>query len=114
VSLDVDVRATTALVALRSQNLVVVVSKIHASRAPRVEVVLHVDGSADTLIAADGPVLVEGLGAVDGGLLVAGRDVEVVGVAVGVDGAPVLSTVAGVVCAVVLDDLDYGEEACQV
>lgn len=82
------------------------VSKSHTSRGPSIEDSLHVDGAAAALVAADGPVLVEGLDAVDGGLLVAGGLVEIVGVAVVVDGALVLASRAGVVSAVILDDLD--------
>lgn len=82
------------------------VSKSHASRIPSIKDSLHVDGAAGALVAADGPVLVEGLGAVDGGLLHAGSLVEIVGVAVVVDGALVLASRARVVSAVALDDLD--------
>lgn len=105
VSLDVDRRATAALVSLRCQNLVVVVTETHAGLVPRVEVVLHVDRAAGALVAADGPVLVEGLGSVNGRLLVPRADVQIVCVAVGVDGAPVLGAVTGVVGSQVLNDL---------
>lgn len=82
------------------------VSEVHASRSPSIEVVLHVDGAAGTLVAADGPVLVEGLNTVDRRLLVTGGHIEIVGVTVGVDGTSVLSLAAGVVRTVTLDDLD--------
>lgn len=82
------------------------VSKSHASISPGIEDSLHVDSAAAALVAADGPVLVEGLDAVDGGLLHAGGLVEIVGVAVVVDSALVLASRAGVVSAVALNDLD--------
>lgn len=103
--LDIDVRRAAALVTLRSHNLVVVVTKAHAGLVPSIEVVLHIDGATNALVAADGPVLVEGLDTIDGRLLVAGRHVEVVGVSVSVDGSLVLSIACGVVGSEVLDDL---------
>ena len=78
-------------------------------RGPGVEVVLHGHGTADTLGGADGPVLLEGLGAVDGGLVVASRDVDVVGAAVGVHSALVRAAAAGVVGAVRLNDIVLDE-----
>lgn len=81
------------------------VTKAHASLSPSVEVSLHVNRAAGALVAADGPVLVEGLGAVDGRLVVAGGHVDIVGVTISVDGSLLLSTASGVVRAVVLDDL---------
>jgi hypothetical protein len=110
-SLNIDGRRTTALVTLSSQDLVVVVTKAHASLRPGVEVSLHVDGTAGALVAADGPVLVEGLDAIDGRLLVAGGHVDIVGVTVGVDGSLLLSILAGVVRTVVLDDVVLDERA---
>lgn len=44
-------------------------TELHALGGPGVEVGLHVDGAGAALVLADGPVLVEGLGAVDGGLV---------------------------------------------
>lgn len=90
------------------------VSKSHTSRGPSIEDSLHVDSAAAALVATDSPVLVEGLGAVDGGLVVARGLVEIVGVAVVVDGAFVLASRAGVVSAVVLDDLDIVSEKCGI
>lgn len=45
--------------------------------------ILHVDGAADALVLANGPVLLERPGAVNGRLVGAGGDVDVVGAAVG-------------------------------
>lgn len=108
--LHINVRRAAALVPLRRDNLVVVRAEVHAELRPRVEVVLHGDGAADALGGADGPVLLEGPRAVDGGLVRARRDVDVVGAAVGRDGALELAAAAGVVRAVGLDDvvLDQG------
>lgn len=81
------------------------VTKAHASLRPGVEVSLHVDGTAGALVAANGPVLVEGLDAVDGRLLVAGGHVDIVSITVGVDSSLLLSILSGVVSTVVLNDL---------
>jgi hypothetical protein len=81
------------------------VAEAHAGLVPGIEVVLHVDGTAGTLVAADGPVLVEGLGSIDGRLLVPGGDVEVVRVTIRVESTLVLSVGSRVVRAVVFNDL---------
>ena len=78
-------------------------AKVEAIASPGVEVGLHVDGAADALVLADGPVLTEGPGTVDGRLVGPGGDVDVVVAAVGGDAAEVLSTRAGVVGSEVLD-----------
>lgn len=104
-SLHIDIRAAAALVALGGKDLVVMLAQIHAVPAPGVEVVLHVDGSARALLGADGPVLLEGPGAVDRGLVGPGGDVDVIGAAVGLELALVLGLAAGVVGAVGLDDV---------
>ena len=85
--LDVDVRATTALVTLGRNDLVVVRAKVEAVARPGVEVILHVDRAADAPVLADGPVLLESPGAVDRGLVGAGRDVDVVDAAIGGEAA---------------------------
>jgi hypothetical protein len=110
-NLDIDGRRATALVTLSSQDLVVVVSEVHAGLSPSIEVVLHVDGAAGALVAADRPVLVESLSTVDGRLLVTGGHVEIVGVTVGVDSTSVLSLATGVVRAVALNDVVLDERA---
>jgi hypothetical protein len=101
--LNVDVRASTALVALSRDNLVVVRAKVEAVARPSVEVVLHVDRAADTLILTNRPVLAEGPGAVDGRLVGPGGDEDVVVAAIGGVAAQILSARAGVVCSEVLN-----------
>lgn len=63
------------------------------------------DGAADALGGTDGPVLLEGAGALDGGGVGAGGDVDVVGAPVGGDGAHAGGARGGVVGAVGLDDV---------
>lgn len=119
--LDVDLRATAALVSLGGDDLVVVLAEVQALASPGVEVSLHVDAATDTLSLADGPVLVEGLarispaicalrevtylGAIDGGLVVTGGLGDGVGSAVGLEGTKVLSSAAGIVGAERLDNV---------
>jgi len=95
--LDVDVRATAALVAFGSDNLVVMLSEVKTESGPGVEVVLHGDTATNALALADRPVLLEGAGTIDGRLVGAGRDIDVVVAAVGGEASLVLSTAAGVV-----------------
>jgi hypothetical protein len=68
-AVDSDRRAAGGEVTLGGDDLVVVLTELHALGSPGVEVGLHVDGAGAALVLADGPVLVEGLGAVDGGLV---------------------------------------------
>lgn len=82
---DGDVSGSAALVALDGQDLVVVRAQVQAGLRPGVKVVLDGDGAADAVVAADGPVLVEGGGALDAGLVDALGLVDVVCVAVGGD-----------------------------
>lgn len=84
-------------------------AEVEAVARPGVEVVLHSDGSADTLLSADRPVLLEGASAVDGGLVGASRDVDVVGTAVSGELTLVLSTRGGVVSAVRLNHVVLDE-----
>lgn len=107
---DGDGGGTAAVVTLGQQNLVVVGTELHAELGPGVEVVAGGHGTAGALALTDGPVLVEGLGAGDGGLVHLSVLVDVVVGTVAVDGALVLHARAGVVGAVVLEDvvLDQG------
>lgn len=82
---DGDVSGSAALVALDGEDLVVVRAKGQAGLGPGVKVVLDGDGAADAVVAADGPVLVKGGGALDAGLVDALRLVDVVCVAVSGD-----------------------------
>lgn len=73
----------------------------HAGVLPGLEDDPHVDSAALALLLADGPVLLEGLGAVDGRLLVPGALVELVGRPGVLDGATRLGLATGVVLAAV-------------
>lgn len=57
------------------------------------------------MILADGPVLLKGLSAVDGGGVGTGLGEDVVGAAINLDGALLLSTGGGVVVTELLDDV---------
>jgi hypothetical protein len=107
--LRIDDGAAAALVALGGDNLVVMVAEPHANIGPSVEMVLHSDGAANTLLGADRPVLVESLRAVDGRLVVAGRLVQVVGTSISVDSTSVLSSAGWVVRAVRLNNVVLNE-----
>lgn len=85
--LDGDGGGSAALVSLSGHNLVVVAAELETGLSPSVEVGLNIDGSANTVVGADGPELVEGSGSLDGWLLDTGGLVDVVGAAVGLDGA---------------------------
>ena len=73
--------------------------------------VLTRDGAAGALGLADGPVLIEGGGALDGGLVGAHAQVDVVRAAVAGDGAFVRQPAGGVVCAQVFEDVVLDERA---
>lgn len=78
---------TSTVVGLRGHNLVVVGAQLHALGGPRVEDGGHVDGAAGALVVTDGPVLLEGTGAIDRGGVGAGVLVELVIGTVDGDGA---------------------------
>lgn len=101
--LHVNLRTATALVALSGNNLVIVLSQVHAILCPSVEMILHVHAAADALSCANRPVLLKGPCAVDGGLVGAGGHGNVIGAAVGLEAALALRTAARVVCAVGFD-----------
>ncbi|CAF3503341.1 unnamed protein product [Fusarium graminearum] len=99
-----------ALVTLNSKDLVVVASEAETSLGPGVEVSTGVDGSAGSFVAADGPVLLEGLAVtLDGRSTVASADSNVVDGSIDVDLTLLLSTGRGVVGAEVLDDVVLNE-----
>ena len=101
--LDINVGAATALVTLGRNDLVVVRAQVETVAGPRLEVVVHIDRAADTPVLANGPVLLEGPGAVDRRLVDAGRDVDVVDAAVSGEAALELGAGAGVVGTAVRD-----------
>lgn len=85
-------------------------SETEASLSPGVEVSAGVDGSAGSLVAADGPVLLEGLAVtLDGRSTVASADSNVVDGSIDIDLTLLLSTGRGVVGAEVLDDVVLNE-----
>lgn len=84
---DRDVGGPAAEVPLRREDLVVERAHVQARRLPRVEVVRGRDGAARAVRLTHGPVLVERCGALDGRLVHARLLVDVVGGAVGDDGA---------------------------
>jgi hypothetical protein len=106
---DGDGSRAAAEVALGGHDLVVVVAQGHALGGPGVKVGGDVDGAAGTLVAADGPVLLEGRRAVDRGLVGAGADGNVVGAAVDGDLALLLGVGRGVEGAKVLDNVVLDE-----
>jgi hypothetical protein len=80
-------------------------TKAHAGVGPGVEVRLHVDGAASSLLLTNGPELLEVAGALDGRGVPALADGDVIGAAVGVDGALALGARGRVVGAEVLDNV---------
>ena len=82
---DSQISRAGAEVALDSNNLVVVGTKLHAEAGPGVEVVGESDSSGRTLGAADRPELLESAGPLNGGSVCALVGVDIVGVAIGFD-----------------------------
>lgn len=97
--LDGDGSLAGALVGLGGDDLVVVVAEGHAGALPGLEDGAHADGAAGAVLVADGPVLLEGLGAINRGLLVTSGLVQAVGRAGVLDRAAGLGLGAGVVLA---------------
>lgn len=81
----------------------------HSLGSPGVEVSLHVNGTGAALVLADGPVLLEGLGAVDGGLVGALGLGDLVRGAVGGERALDGGLRGGIVGAEVLDDVVFDQ-----
>lgn len=67
--------------------------------------VLHGNGTTNTLLSTNGPVLLEGASTIDGRLVGASRDVEVVLTTIGGDASLVLGPAAGVVGAIRFNDI---------
>lgn len=107
--LDCDRRRSAALVSLRSKNHVVVGTQGQTSFSPGVEVVLDGDAAADTVVLADGPVLVEGRGALNRRRVHTSGLVNLVGAAVALDAADLGGAAGGVVVAVTLDNVVLDE-----
>lgn len=62
---DGDLALSSTLVSLSRENLVVVGAELHAGSSPSIEELAGIDGAAGAVVVTDGPVLLEGLGAVD-------------------------------------------------
>lgn len=108
---DSDGRRAAAEVTLGSDNLVVVGAELHAGLRPGIEVGADIDATLGAVLLADGPVLLEGLGAVDRGGVGASGLEDLVGAAVNIDGSLALSAAGGVVGAECLDDVVLDERA---
>lgn len=67
--------------------------------------ILHRDGTADALLSADRPVLLERASSINGRLVGAGRDVDIVLSTVAGEAALVLGPAAGVVGSIRLNDV---------
>jgi hypothetical protein len=80
-------------------------TQVQASGSPCVDVVGEGNGSAGALVAADGPVLLEGSGTNDGWLVGTGGDEEIVDGSIGGNGTSVGSTRRWVVGTEVLNDI---------
>lgn len=93
---DGDIGRPRAEVALSRDDLVVVGAEAHTRSGPGGEVVGHGHGAAGSLGATNGPELREGRRALNAGLVHALSGVEVVGVAVGDDGALGAGALGGV------------------
>lgn len=77
--------------------------------SPSIEVVLDGDAATDTVVLADGPVLVEGRGALNRRRVHTSGLVNLVGAAVALDTANLGGAAGGVVVAVTLDDVVLDE-----
>lgn len=84
-------------------------AQAHTLGRPRIEVRLHIDAAGGPLLLANAPVLLKGASAINGRLVSAGGDSNVVGAAIGVDGALALGVGGRVVRAEVLDDVVLDE-----
>lgn len=100
-----NLRRSTALITLSSEDLIVVLSKLLSILGPRVEMVLDCNSASNTLTLPDAPELLECRRAVDAGLVDAGGLQNVVCAAIRGDGTLLLSSRAGVVGAVGFDDV---------
>lgn len=103
--LDCDRRRPAALISLRSKDHVVVSTQGQTGLSPSIEVVLDGDAATDTVVLADGPVLIEGRRALNGRRVFTSGLVNLVGAAVALDTANLGGTAGGVVVAVTLDDV---------
>lgn len=108
-SLNGDGGRSAALVSLGSDDLVVVGAELETGLSPSVEVGLDVDGSANAVVLADGPELVEGGSSLDGRLIHTSGLENVVGAVVGLDGSELFGSGGGIVGAEALNDVVLDE-----
>jgi hypothetical protein len=106
-SLYVNLRVSTTLVTLGSNDLVIVLAKVHAVAGPSVKVVLHVYAATDALGRAYRPILLEGSCAVDGRLVDTGRHRDIIRATIGLEASLALRTTAGVVGAIRFDHIVF-------
>lgn len=84
-------------------------SKVHTQLGPRIKVILGSDSATNTAIPTNRPVLLESRSALDRRLVGTGGLEDVVGTAVGLDGAFLGRCGAGIVRAVGLDDVVFDQ-----
>ena len=111
--LHINLRTTTTLIALSSHDLVVVCAESHTIARPSIEVVLHVDAATAALGLADRPILLKGPRAINGRLVGARRQRNIIVAAISVHAPFALRTAAGIVRAVILDDVVFYERVAR-
>lgn len=102
---DRDASIAGGEVTLGSNDLVIMLAQAHALGSPLIEMCLYVDCSAGSLVDADAPELLEGLGALNGRLVHTGALCDLVAGAIHGEGALVGRLRRRVVVAEVLDDV---------
>lgn len=107
---DGHVGRSAAEVALSGEDLVVMGTKLHAVLLPSLEVSTNIDAASGSVVLANGPVLLKGLGTVDRRSVGTGTGEDFVGAAIDLDSSLALSSARGIVGAEILDDvvLDQG------
>lgn len=108
---DSDTGLAAGEVALDGDDLVVVLSELHAHLGPGIEVRLGVDNTGGALVLADGPVLGEGVGTEDAGGVDTSSSSDLVVAAIDVDVALNLGLGRRVVRAERLNDVVLNERA---
>lgn len=133
--MHIYLRAARTLISLRSNNLIIVLAQIETVLRPSIEVGLHIDTAADTLLLTDrpghdhlaarsltlnsqisraeiglySPILLKRLRPVDRRLVVPCRHEHIVRATVRVDRAATGRAAGWVVCAVRFDDVVFNE-----
>jgi hypothetical protein len=88
-----------------------VLTQLQTSLGPGIEVVLSGDGTTNTVVLANGPVLVEGRGALNGRSVCTSSLVNLVGAAIALDSAKLSGAGGGIVVAVLIDDVVFDQGA---